>query len=92
MEKRQRILYLDVIRAAAICCVLMTHVSGYLIIMFEGKGIFSGYEYRIANLFNGISRAGVPLFIMLSGALILNEDKHFDTSVFYRKSLVPMAL
>lgn len=36
------------------------------------------------NILNSLSRPCVPLFVMLSGALMLNEAKHKDTKAIYK--------
>ncbi|MBQ0003019.1 MAG: acyltransferase [Treponema sp.] len=84
-----RKLYFDIIRIIALLSIVMVHVSAYLVIKYPDP---RGTIYIISDIFNGISRAGVPLFIMLSGALLLNEDKPFDTKRFYKGSLLWMVL
>lgn len=88
-KSRQRILAFDIIRIVAILLVLLVHVSAYMVIQYPQP---STNEFIVGNIFNGISRAGVPLFIMLSGALLLNEERKFDTKKFYKKSLLAMLL
>ncbi len=63
--------YLDFIRILAVLCVVMLHVCGGYLAEYEPSTV----EYVFANLFNSISRLGVPLFVMVSGALFLDEDK-----------------
>ncbi len=77
----------DVIRIVAIFLVLLVHTAAYWVTY--SVGTFSA-DFFIGNLFLGLSRAGVPLFIMLSGALLLNENRKFDTVTFYKKSLLPI--
>ncbi|MBR1736530.1 MAG: acyltransferase family protein [Firmicutes bacterium] len=80
---KNRILKYDIVRITAILLVVMVHVSAYLVIYYPDT---SGITFQTANIFNGIGRAGVPLFLLLSGALLLNEDKPFDARRFYKKS------
>jgi surface polysaccharide O-acyltransferase-like enzyme len=82
-----RLLKYDVIRITAIFFVLLTHASGVLLFMFPDA---STEEFRIANIFNGLSRCCIPMLVMLSGALLLDEDRKFDTRLFYRKHLLPI--
>lgn len=67
--------------------IVMVHVSAYIVIFFPDTG---KTEWTVGNFFNGLSRAGVPLFILLSGALLLNEDKPMDAGRFYKKNLLTM--
>jgi len=64
----------DVLRVFAIFAVVMIHVSA---------GYVTGYpnessEFMFGNFFDGVSRCGVPLFVMLSGALMLDEKRTFS--------------
>lgn len=69
-EKRSWNKSLDVIKTVAIITVLMTHVSAALVILFP----VSSPEFIWGNIVDSISRIGVSLFIMVSGALFLDED------------------
>ena len=77
----------DVIRIVALMMIVMVHVSAYMVIFFPNT---SEPEWLVGNLFNGLVRAGVPMFVMLSGALLLKEDKAFDTKLFYKRNLLTM--
>ena len=88
MEKK-RILRYDIIRTVAIFLVLMCHVSAFLVIQFPDT---STLEFQIGNIPNGICRACIPLFVMLSGALLLKEEKPFNVKTFYKKSLLWVGL
>ncbi len=89
MKLKERNMAYDVIRTVALMMIIMVHVSAYMVIFFPDT---ANVEWAVGNFFNGIARAGVPMFIMLSGALLLREDKPFDTKKFYKKSLLTMAL
>jgi surface polysaccharide O-acyltransferase-like enzyme len=67
----RRIVSLDVIRIAAVLAVVMTHTSagtGFVTVCERSSSAFMW-----GNFFDSISRAGVPLFVMVSGALMLDE-------------------
>ena len=87
-EKRSWNKSLDVIKTVAIITVLMTHVSAALVILFP----VSSPEFIWGNIVDSISRIGVPLFIMVSGALFLDEDKPFNTKEFFKKHLLKMVV
>ena len=84
---KQRILKFDIIRLVALIMIMVIHASAYIILMLEEPGVRTNADYIWANVFNGIGRAGVPMFLMLSGALILDERKPFNTVSFYKKHL-----
>lgn len=73
-EKKQvgRVFYLDVLRVIACMSVVMIHVSAEFVV--RGK---SGPDFWLGNLLDSLSRAGVPLFVMISGALMLDENYEF---------------
>ncbi len=66
----RRIYAYDMIRIYACLAVVMIHVSAIYVKMDESSTYF-----LVGNIFNSISRCGVPLFLMLSGSLMLNENK-----------------
>lgn len=66
-----RLWSLDVIRIVAIMAVVMIHVSSRFVLDYST----SSKEFVIGNFFDSISRLGVPLFMMTSGALMLDEEK-----------------
>lgn len=85
---KERVVRYDIIRIVAILMVLILHCSTKLVVASADSGLV----FQSANILNGIGRAGVPLFLMLSGALLLDEKKTFDTKKFYKKSLLGITL
>ena len=81
--KNTRNISLDIIRIIAILFVAMIHVSAFFVINFDKSSI----EFFTGNIFDSISRIAVPLFLMLSGALILNNDKNFELKNILKKIL-----
>lgn len=77
-----RIFWLDVIRVISIFLVIVIHTSAYIVIDW---GNVSTTRWMIANIYDSVSRVSVPLFIMISGSLIL--DKHDDLINFFIKRL-----
>ncbi len=75
---------LDLVKAIAVLGVIMAHVCGAFVVSFGNTTT----EFFWANILDSISRACVPLFIMVSGALFLDETKPFSLG----KSLVNMAV
>lgn len=73
--KSKRIFYFDALRALAILCVVLLHVTGHLgeLMAYNGSTIYSlsGFFELFANNF---FRIGVDLFLMLSGALLLGRN------------------
>ncbi len=75
MNSTKRQVYLDVLRIIAILCVLFNHSgeSGYFIFTLTEK-----IPIQIISIFlSSISKMGVPLFFMISGALLLKKEESF---------------
>lgn len=88
-QLKSRKLSYDIIRVLAIALVVLVHVSAYIVLYHTDP---ASKEFFIGNLLNGISRAGVPMFLLLTGALLLNEDKPFSAKRFYKTSFLWMSL
>jgi len=66
--KKERIFYYDLLRAFAIIAVIICHVDFYFGNITTPVGIIAKMT------FHDIGRIGVPIFLMISGALLLNRD------------------
>ena len=84
-KQNERKSYLDVLRIIAIFAVVMIHVSANYVTNYN-----TIVDFTIGNIFDSISRLGVPLFLMISGALILDENKKFDCKKRILSLLIPM--
>lgn len=76
--KKERIFYYDALRAFAIIAVIICHVD-----MFFGP-LTSTTQVIAQMTFHDIGRIGVPIFLMISGALLLNRD-YPDLGQFLKK-------
>lgn len=75
--KKERIFYYDFLRAFAIIAVIICHVD-----LFFGS-LNTPFEIISQLAFHDMGRLGVPLFLMISGALLLNRD--YSLSNFLKK-------
>lgn len=75
--------YIDWLRALATLGVITIHVTVHF---YSDKALFPGLAWWLANGLNAASRCCVPLFVMISGALLL--QKVSAPPVFYRKRLL----
>lgn len=81
--KNERVTSLDFLRVFACFLVVLLHVSAHFVI----ENIESyNFQFTIANFYDSFSRGCVPLFIMLSGGLILNNYENKNFQKFYTKS------
>ena len=79
---RERLWYLDWLRVVATFMVVTIHVSAGII----------GINYHDApttwlgaNFYESLSRSSVPLFVMISGALLLGDQREISYSHFLSK-------
>jgi len=76
----------DLIRTVAICAVLLLHAVVYAsndVLIHNGLEVYRGW---MVNIYLCFSRMGVPLFIMLTGALLLAPSKKDEElGVFFKK-------
>ncbi|MBQ7358782.1 MAG: acyltransferase [Lachnospiraceae bacterium] len=71
--------YLDLIRALSCVLVVAIHVSA---VDFDILS-YTSFEWSIARLINCIGMNGVPLFFMISGALLLNSEYQLSTKKLF---------
>lgn len=84
----KRNLSLDIVRIVAVLAVVMVHVSAYFVTRY-GCGTF---EFTLGNIFDAVSRLGVPLFLMVSGALFLDQNKKIATKTILYKNALGLAV
>lgn len=81
--------YLNFLRFGAILLVILLHcLTGFL----SDPAYYGGRSFGIILLFNELGRAGVPLFFMLSGYLMLRDGRTLDFTPFYRRRLTRILL
>jgi surface polysaccharide O-acyltransferase-like enzyme len=81
-----RLYYLDWLRVLATVAVVTIHVAagaGSVGKMEAGPGI--DWSWLEANLFETLSRWAVPGFVMISGALLLQDKKNISLGEFFKK-------
>ncbi len=67
---RNRIIYFDVLRILASFFVVVLHISSS---SWLDANIYT-FEFQMVNIYEGIAIMGVPIFVMISGALFLGKD------------------
>lgn len=82
-----RILYFDVLRILACLAVVLLHVSGYI----YGTDI-TNLSHWFANMYDGMSRWGVPIFVMISGAIFLDPKKQITIKDVFCKYIFHIML
>ncbi|MBR4287644.1 MAG: acyltransferase family protein [Clostridia bacterium] len=82
----QRQYHLDYLRVFASIAIILLHVTAQNLPYVE----LAGTERNIYNICNGASRWGVPVFVMMSGALFLPRE--IPTKTLYKKYILRMAI
>lgn len=75
-NKNTRNTSLDFAKIIAALAVIMIHVSANFVTIYDS----TTPEFFWGNILDSTSRIGVPLFVMISGALMLDESKEFPMS------------
>lgn len=81
-----RIRYFDLLRTVAIFFVIVIHCVAPLFTTLP----VNSRSWLISNLFESISRWAVPVFVMISGALLLNKKRDFKT--FFKKNILKIVI
>ena len=77
MATLKRIYAYDILKIMAIFCVILTHVTAFNVVHSPvGTAAFNA-----AVFYDSLSHVAVPLFFMISGALLLDNQKCFDLHV-----------
>lgn len=84
-----RVFWIDTVKFIAVQMVVLAHV---IWILEQGDGRTEGLSDTFLTINRMVASLGVPLFMMVSGTLLL--DKKFETMsdvlAFYRKGLLPL--
>ena len=80
--------YFDFLRVLAAMAVVLIHVSckGWVKIQIGSLGWWG------ATFWDGATRWAVPIFVMISGALMLNPEKKFSVKKLYSKNILRMVI
>lgn len=73
---------LDILRVWACLAVILLHLSATLL---SDQAHFGTIHWQVSNVIDAVTRWCVPLFVMISGALLLNPRKHNNLHAFWRK-------
>jgi surface polysaccharide O-acyltransferase-like enzyme len=88
-KQTQRLFYLDFLRAIAIVAVLILHFSADPV---DRYGKISNTDWIAASIYNGLTRFCVPMFILLSGSLLLSPTKETSIKELFNKRLPKLVI
>lgn len=97
-QKSNRILYLDIARTIAIISISFNHAVNRSYSNYSNQRAqfleSSFFDTFIKTITSVLSRIGVPLFLMITGVLILNKvfQDGNDLKKFYKRNYIPMLI
>ncbi|WP_243347273.1 acyltransferase [Parabacteroides sp. FAFU027] len=80
MQPTTKQVWIDNLRALATIGVVLLHSSGDTVLLF---GKIPAGDWWIGDIYSGAVRYSVPIFIMLTGVLLLGKE--YSLGVFFRK-------
>lgn len=83
-QKRRLSIHVDLIRTVAIIGVIVLHATQDAT-SFDPQAPYEIWRWWTVDVYQSLSRVGVPLFVMLSGALLLQPSKIEPLHVFLKK-------
>lgn len=81
---QKRIVYFDLLRIVAAFSVVMLHSSAQFWYSLD----VSSTEWKIANSYDALFRFGVPIFVMISGALWLGDNRELNLKKLYTRNIL----
>lgn len=81
---KARIPYLDALRCLAILLVILLHVTAPVMI---STPLYQTNPWLACIILDPLVRVGVPLFLMISGCLMLRDSRTKSIAPFYKKQL-----
>lgn len=82
MSQTNRYEWMDQLRALAVLAVVMIHVSANVVTAPE---IFGTVNWWIGNVFDAASRWCIPVFVMITGALVLAPERKYGFFEYFHK-------
>lgn len=88
VKSSNRMAYLDVLRILAAFSVVMLHSAAQFWYSLDLRST----EWIIANSYDAVFRFGVPVFVMISGALFLNPQYKVDIKHLYKHNILRLVV
>lgn len=86
--ERERLIHFDLLRILACFSVVMLHSAAQ---SWYGLPVTS-VDWLVINSYDAIVRFGVPIFVMISGALFLNNDKEINLKKLYTRNVLRLVV
>ncbi len=83
-KKEHRMVHYDLLRVFACFSVVMLHSAAQYWYTLP----VTGTEWMVANSYDAAFRFGVPIFVMISGALFLNSQRQMNIKRLYKHNVL----
>jgi len=80
---KNRTIWFDLLKILAIFAVVVIHVASFT---FLEMPLFSN-RWHVSNIYDSMVRFCVPVLVMISGALFLDEKKEINIKKLYKKNI-----
>lgn len=87
-QKHERIWYWDILRIAAVVCLVIRHISTASFDFVEPLGA----KWWVFNCYGSLVAWMVPVYLMLSGASFLDPDKKVSIRSIYTRNIFHMLI
>lgn len=88
MQNESRITYLDILRLVSICAIVLLHVAGSFWYVLE----VDTFDWMVTNFYDCATRWGVPVFVMISGALFLDPNRPQPLRKLWAKNILHLCV
>lgn len=78
---KERIYAFDLLKIFASLAVVLVHISSSRFLQHD----VTSFDWQVFNLWDSACRWCVPVFVMVSGALLLNPNKKIDIASMVKK-------
>lgn len=86
----KRHVWIDALKSVSILAVILLHAAAPLLLAFEHPG--GGETWWIGNVYDSAVRWSVPVFVMVSGALLLDRARDDGVFEFLRRRVLRVAI
>ncbi|MBR4858735.1 MAG: acyltransferase family protein [Clostridia bacterium] len=83
----RRILWIDELRIFSIFCMMVLHVAASC----WNKVSVDTFEWQVFNVYDGLVRFCVPVFVMISGSFFLDNSRELTVKKLFRKNISRIA-
>lgn len=87
-QTKSRVLSYDILRILAACSVVLLHCAA----QFWYTDPVTEWNWKVDNAYDAVSRIGVPLFVMISGALLLGTKEAPSAKKLFTGRILRMAI